>query len=359
MRAVVAKFALFGGVLLALSPCQAWAFAYSFAGDTYLDMVTHPIGYTGAGGELTITVGIDPTSANAADMVIPTRNVIYTWNHLTPTTGNLNPSAIPSTSYDFESVLLHEMGHALGLTHPNLATESGLSGSDQNYTKTTKGSNGSYDLGAGADGWIGSADDLRGDDVNLNWFPTANNDPFTIAGTVDSTTYSRDIADLPGGNNFSTNPDRTVAEHVYGLLNTEGVMQQGTYNGETQRTLGHDDVAGIKYAMSGWDEQAGTADDYTIQLTYAGLDATADIVLDFDDTKTSFATTYTSASINTTTQHATISSGVQTYFATTPVTGYTWYYNTVLIPEPAATALGTALALGGVAWMRRRRGRSS
>ena len=60
-------------------------------------------------------------------------------------------------------------------------------------------------------------------------------------------------------------------------------MQQGAARGEAQRSLIHDDVAMLRYAMSGLDERADTADDYTINLTFAGLTTSADIVLDFDD----------------------------------------------------------------------------
>ncbi|RMG57904.1 MAG: hypothetical protein D6722_24225 [Bacteroidetes bacterium] len=76
--------------LIYLPQNAALAFAYIFAGEgNGVDVVTHPIGYNGTGGPLTITVGIDPTSTFAADMVVPVQNVLPVMNALTPTTGNL------------------------------------------------------------------------------------------------------------------------------------------------------------------------------------------------------------------------------------------------------------------------------
>jgi len=94
----------------------------------------------------------------------------------------------------------------------------------------------------------------------------------------------------------SNNADRDVAEDIFNLYNTEAVMQQGILYDEAQHTLGHDDVAGIRYAMSGLDELAGTPDDYTISLTYAGLNPFANITIGFNHTRTSFASTFVNSS---------------------------------------------------------------
>ena len=240
--------------------------------------------YTGAGGTLAISVGIDPTSANAAAMAVSVQNIVNTFNGLITTTGNLvsgGSNNIPAGALDFESVALHELGHSLGLAHVNAASESGLSGSDQNYTKATDGIDNSFNLGIGVDGVRGSSDDVRGDDVNLFWFQMSDNNPFTIASTVDSSTYSRDIANLPATHTFAANGDRTVST-LLGVSNTEAIMQQGTFSDEAQRTLTADGVATLRYAMAGLDETAGTADDYTLSLSFVGT-ASADIVLNFDN----------------------------------------------------------------------------
>ncbi len=70
-------------------------------------------------------------------MVTSTRNVVFTWNQLQATTGNLlrgRANDLALDEIDFESASAR-MGHALGLAHPNLASESGLNGNNQDYTR--------------------------------------------------------------------------------------------------------------------------------------------------------------------------------------------------------------------------------
>ena len=315
--------------------------AYVFANDTNgVGLITHPLGYSGTGGILTITIGIDPTSVNAAEMVIPVKNIVNTINQMKVTTQNLvigSSNNIPPGNIDFESVALHELGHALGLAHPNLASESGLSGPVQNYTKTTRGTDASYNLDDGIDDVIGSGDDIRGDDVNLCWFRISNNNPFTIAGSVDSTTYSRDVADLPIGQNFVANADRSVGA-LLGVSSTEAVMQQGTTIDEAQRTLNADDVATLKYAMTGLDETEDTSDDYTIKLVYAGLTTSADIVFDFDNSVSFAATQLGGVLINPT--HARITSASIRFND-----GFNWFFNDKLNSVTIPPIVGPLLLL--------------
>jgi hypothetical protein len=265
------------GLLLGLVvSANSFAGAYIFAGEANgIDLVTHPNTYTGSGGTVTVRVCIDPASPNATNMEIPIQNNINIFNRLQPTTGNLiggGANNIPGNQVDLESVALHEIGHCLGMAHVNAASESRLTGFNQNYTKATDGANNIFNINAGADGVIGSSDDIRGDDGNLHWFRELNNNPFTIGSTVDSTTYSRNLSDLPSGHSFAANGDRAVASFL-GFPGTEAVMQQGTFFDEAQRTLGHDDVATLLYAASGINERAGTSDDYTITLEYGGISA--------------------------------------------------------------------------------------
>lgn len=282
-------------LVLVLFSTSILAGTYIFAGlksdGSDIDIIAHPTGYTGNGGTLTVTVGISPNSPHASEMEASVRKIIRTVNQRKPTLNNLslgNDNDVPSRFLDFESIALHELGHCIGLGHVNLAAEPGLSANDQNFTKAKKGSDRIFSLGGGNDGVRGSSDDSRGDDVNLHWFRIANNNPFTKAAIVDSSTYSRDLSDLPRGDSFATNGDRSVGI-LFGHPNTEAVMQQGTLFDEVQRDLIHDDVATIEYAMSGLDEIAGSSDDYDLKLVFVGESTSADIILEFNSARTGLA----------------------------------------------------------------------
>jgi hypothetical protein len=325
------KTNLFTGLLVCLPGLflcsKGFAGTFIFAGESNgVDVVAHPTSYTGQGGTLTVRVCIAPSSANATAMEIPVQNNINIYNRLQPTTGNLvsgGNNNIPSGQLDFESVALHELGHCIGLAHVNAASESGLTGNNKNYTKATNGSNNQFDINPGADGVIGSNDDIRGDDVNLHWYRKSNNNPFTIDTTVDSNTYARDLSDLPTGHSFATNADRTVASNS-GYPGTESVMQQLTFFDEAQRTLTHDDVATLLYAASGKNEVAGNNDDYTINLEYGGIsNSNCDINLKFDNSQTGFAVCQTGGAFLPGSDHIRITSA-NIFFNT----GFNWFFNT-------------------------------
>ena len=128
------------GLLVVVSVSRrAYSGTYTFAGATNgVDLITHPLGYTGTGGTLTISVGIDPTSANASSMVISVQNIINTINNLVATTGNVVPGGnnnVPPNFFDFESTALHELLHSPGPqpSEPRLGI-----GSDRGRHKITR-----------------------------------------------------------------------------------------------------------------------------------------------------------------------------------------------------------------------------
>lgn len=276
------------GAGFVMTPLNLSAGAFIFAGeDNGVDVITHPAGYSGVGGVIYVEVCIAPDAVDGRLAVQPVLNIMKEFNEFEASSPNLvfgSSNDIPGGQLDFESLTLHEIGHCVGLAHPNAATESGLSGSDRNYTKSAEGTNEDWDIDAGDDGIIGSADDVRGDDINLHWFEVGVNNPFLAVAQPDGAIYSRDLADLPVDDTFAVNADRTVANSL-GFPNTEAVMQQGQFSDEDQRNLTTDDIATLRMGMTGVDEIAGNADDYEIRMVYGGVrDDTSDceIVIDSD-----------------------------------------------------------------------------
>ncbi|MGQ0800064.1 MAG: Ig-like domain repeat protein [Pseudomarimonas sp.] len=262
-------------LLLAASP-DVLAGAFIFADVNNLDRVAHPQNYSGTGGDRPdLTICID-TSVNGGVAALAEGSVIKavaTFNRLRSIPNNtlaFNANTdIPSGQVDFESTLLHEMGHCQGLAHPNHASESALPTPQINGTKSTVGPNAIFDQGAGADTRHGSSDDVRGDDLNLHWYIRNQNNPGLLPAVADTTTLIRALTALPGGHTFAANADRDVMAAL-GFPNTEASMQQGAFSNEAQRHLQHDDVTTLRLARAGIDRNAGNADDYRYQLRYVG-----------------------------------------------------------------------------------------
>lgn len=318
---------------------MATAGAYVFANEANPRKVAHPPGYVPeVTSSFDVKICVDPTSANAADMEIAMQNIALTFTNRAVTSPNLETANVPALQFDFESVALHELGHCIGLDHTTISSE-------VDYTISEDGPNDTFDLDAGADAIVGSADDLRGDDINLMWFfksTTPNpNHPFTVLGTVDSSTYSRLLADLPVGDSFAASSGFTVAAAL-GFPDTESVMQPGTGSGIAQRTLTADDVTTLRFAMSGLNEIQGDSDDYTFTVSYIGLTTTGcDVIFDFDASVIGLGSCSISGSVHgdhriITTANATFNPGV------------TWFFNDVLKvlePVPALSTRGTAVAV--------------
>jgi hypothetical protein len=230
---------------------------------------------------------------------------------------------IPVGTFDFESLTLHELGHCLSLAHPNQGVKTGVSGGNTNATQSTRGANNMFDFNAGADGVDGSSDDMRADDVNLHYFETGVGNPFLLPARAETANYTRNVANLPAGHSYPANAARAVGP-LLGVADTEAAMQQGQGSDEDQRALQSDDVATLMLGGTGLDEIAGTADDYTIELVYAGLTTSCDIVAT-SSTSISFASCSVGGTFLSST-HVVVTSGTFRYNPT----AVTWYFNPVL-----------------------------
>ena len=322
---------LFAGTLMLFSGALQ-STAFIFADENNPNRITHPTPYTGTGGDLEVSVCIATSSESQSELLVSLQNSIVVWNQQQPVSPNLFFGAntnIPPGAVDFESTLLHELGHCIGLAHPNAATESGLAGNNRNYTKAGEGANTTFDLNAGTDGIIGSADDVRGDDVNLHWFELGSNNPLVLGGTIDGSTYSRDLADLPPGDLFAANADRTVA-NALGFSNTEAVMQQGAFQDEDQRRLTASDIAGVRLGMSGLDRTEGTADDYRPRLVFGGVSDDCDISVEVSGSSFAFCSV-SGAVINGDPDHVRITSARAVMGSASHIN---WFFNQEsILPE--------------------------
>jgi hypothetical protein len=279
MNARFASAVAFALGLSASSVAGAGAFLFT---NSNVNAVAHPTGYTGTGGVANVTICLDPAqppNGGTAQALQAMTNVAAVWSANVGSNNNIVPSGnVPAGQVDWESVLLHELGHCLGLAHPNLGSEScaivgqTCTGTEPilNATKSTAGVNATFEAAAGVDGRFGSPDDVRGDDENLHYFQIGVNNPFTAPATVDTTTFTRSLLSLPVGQLYAANADRTVAAQNFGFANTEAVMQQLIFGNEVRRTLSVDDAVIRRYARSGVDGLQGTADDYSLNVTSQG-----------------------------------------------------------------------------------------
>lgn len=263
---------------LGVAAIPQWSGAGSFVAvdQEEPDRVAHR-NYFGAGGELPpvricIDSSLNPHLATAAEPAV--RNVIATFNRFRALPDNTfatgSDTSAPADQVDFETVLLHEFMHANGLDHPNQANDPAGTGAYFYYdSRSSDGANGVLDHLDDADGIPGSADDQRGDDVNLHWYVRGSNDPAILPAIVDTSTMARALDDLPPGQHFAANGNVAVMAAL-GHANSKAVAVQGYVQGRVARHLHSDDLAMLRLARAGIDGIAGTSDDYRSTAVFAG-----------------------------------------------------------------------------------------
>lgn len=325
-------------VLVTLETDQVVAGTFIQSETLGADLVTHPQGYSGSGAALNIDVCIVTGSPNQSAIEVAVRNTVDRYNLLVPTIANVRlapDNELAVNEVDFESVFLHELGHCIGLEHPNLGDLLMGGGPDANHTRSLPGLDLAYDLDDGVDNIIGSGDDLRDDDVNLHWFFIGSNDPFSLAAEPDGSTFSRNLIDLPMADNYPANGDRTVST-IFGLPETEVVMQQGAILAEDQRSLAADDVATLQFARTGVDRISGNADDYSVNLNFIldGDDPECDLFVEFDDVETSLAACETQPLATIDAVNARITTA-NIFFNSLSLSAASWYFSQYRIPFPA------------------------
>lgn len=287
--------------LLALSCALGLAGVGPASAGTFIDfgqnnaaLVTHPEGYTGAPGEFTVGLCLDPTALpESGDPEQAMRNVAATYNRQEAKSPNLvNNNA---GKVDFESVLLHEVGHCLGMDHNTLGPSEVNTGDFSHpslyYGNTLPGPNATLNVGAGADAVRATRDDVRGDDINRNWFRKGVNNPFEAPpATIDRGTHSVLLSELPGGHDFveqatsfgPCNGGQPNSSSLRGQPTTQNTMFPVLCTNRFLRELSPDDVTTLRIAQAGRDgAQAVATDNYKPKLEVVPPGPNCDIVVKF------------------------------------------------------------------------------
>ncbi len=280
-------------ILLASSAAHAGVFL-KFGGQP-ASQVVHPKGYTGSGAALNISVCLNPNlpaNGGLAQAEQSVRNVVAEYNRLQGRVGNVITNPTPND--DFEGVLLHELGHCIGMDHVTYGPSEVGGGSPLLYfANAGAGTNATINATIGADNVRSTRDDARSDDVNFNWFRSGVNNPFdALPAIIDRTTYSISTANLPGGHNFvelgtsfgPCNGSQPDSSTLRGQPRTQNTMFPVSCGNNLLRELSRDDATLLRIARAGVNGVQGNADDYTATLSYVGQTSNCDIVIGFANT---------------------------------------------------------------------------
>ncbi len=285
-------------VLVVAQSASAGVYAFVSLGtsDPPLFGIVHPPHFTGAVGTLTIPVC---TAVANPELAVPIQDSIAVWNALLPSVGNcascMRVEDIPSSrpvGQEVRSVILHELGHVLGLDHTNLIL-GGIPTSYTNAVGTTSVTVGPV-RGSSGDHHLPEPPNPNPARI-IHWFRLQDNDPIVVDGlAISGTSYTRSRSSLPVGHVWPANansdyrstapPDDTA--DLLGFPNSQAVMYSFLGERQVYQALGADDANTLRLGMTGLDQVLGNADDYAYTFTFVADCNQADVEVAFVDPET-------------------------------------------------------------------------